>query len=81
MCSSTKLEKVVVFFYNPNIHPRKEYEIRKEENKRFCSQLGIEFVDCDYDPENWVSFHVVVIPLAVSIFLYSELVFVYFSIN
>lgn len=53
MCSSPKLEKVVVFFYNPNIHPRKEYEIRKDENKRFCAQLGIEFVDCDYDPENW----------------------------
>lgn len=32
---------------------KKEYEIRKEENKRFCEQLGIEFVDCDYDVENW----------------------------
>ena len=30
MISSPELEKVVVFFYNPNIHPRKEYEIRKE---------------------------------------------------
>jgi len=47
------LEQVVVFFYNPNIQPRKEYEIRKEENKRFCEHLGIEFVDVDYDPENW----------------------------
>ncbi len=55
MCSSDKLDQVVVFFYNPNIHPRQEYEIRKEENKRFCEKLGIEFVDCDYDPENWYS--------------------------
>lgn len=55
MCSSDELDEVVVFFYNPNIHPRKEYEIRKEENKIFCKQLGIEFVDCDYDPENWYS--------------------------
>jgi len=53
MCSSPDLDKVTVFFYNPNIHPRKEYEIRKEENKRFCKDLNIEFVDCDYDSENW----------------------------
>ena len=38
---------VTVFFYNPNIHPKREYEIRKEENKRFCAELGIDFVDVD----------------------------------
>lgn len=53
MCSSSKLENITVFFYNPNIHPRKEYEIRKEENKRFCNQLSIPFIDADYDPDNW----------------------------
>ena len=53
MCSSPQLDEVVVFFYNPNIHPRKEYEIRKTENKRYCEQLGIEFVDADYDADNW----------------------------
>lgn len=53
MLSSSALDQVVVFFYNPNIHPRKEYEIRKEENMRFCEKLGIEFVDANYDPENW----------------------------
>jgi predicted adenine nucleotide alpha hydrolase (AANH) superfamily ATPase len=53
MMSSSSLDEVVVFFYNPNIHPRKEYEIRKEENMRFCTKLGIEFVDADYNPENW----------------------------
>lgn len=47
------LQKVTVFFYNPNIHPKREYEIRKNENKRYCVDLGIEFVDCDYDPTNW----------------------------
>jgi len=25
-----------IFFYNPNIHPLKEYELRKEENIRFA---------------------------------------------
>ena len=44
---------VTIFFYNPNIHPRKEYEIRKNENKRFAETLGIDFVDCDYDSSSW----------------------------
>ncbi len=44
---------ITVFFYNPNIHPRSEYEVRKKENKRYCVSLGIPFVDCDYDYENW----------------------------
>jgi predicted adenine nucleotide alpha hydrolase (AANH) superfamily ATPase len=52
MVSFLTLE-VVVFFYNPNIHPQREYLIRKEENKRFCRDLGIGFIDCDYDAENW----------------------------
>ncbi|ADU91068.1 epoxyqueuosine reductase QueH [Taylorella equigenitalis] len=42
-----------VYFYNPNIHPRKEYDIRKNENIRFAEKHGIEFFDDDYDPENW----------------------------
>lgn len=42
-----------IFFYNPNIHPFKEYEIRKEENKRFAEKHNIPFVDADYDSENW----------------------------
>ena len=29
-----------VFFYNPNIHPKKEYEIRKAEDKKFCDKWG-----------------------------------------
>ncbi len=44
---------LMVFFYNPNIHPLKEYEIRKEENKRFAQGKGISFVDADYDRDNW----------------------------
>jgi len=31
-----------IFFYNPNIHPLKEYEL-----------LGVPFVDADYDRDNW----------------------------
>ena len=52
---ASEVEEVVVFFYNPNIHPRKEYEIRKEENKEYCKRIGVEFIDCDYDVKNWYS--------------------------
>ncbi len=44
---------LTIFFYNPNIHPKKEYEIRKEENIRFADKLGIPFIDADYDVQNW----------------------------
>jgi predicted adenine nucleotide alpha hydrolase (AANH) superfamily ATPase len=45
--------EVTIFFYNPNIHPKKEYEIRKNENIRFAEKLGIPFIDADYDVQNW----------------------------
>ncbi len=44
---------LTVFFYNPNIHPRREYEMRKSENIRFARQMNIAFVDADYDTSNW----------------------------
>lgn len=44
---------LTIYFYNPNIHPKREYEIRKEENIRFAEKMGIPFVDGDYDVQNW----------------------------
>lgn len=45
--------KFTIFFYNPNIHPVKEYELRKEENVRFAEQYNIPFIDADYDKDEW----------------------------
>jgi len=42
-----------IFFYNPNIHPQKEYELRKQENIRFAEKHGVPFIDADYDTDNW----------------------------
>ena len=42
-----------IFFYNPNIHPVQEYEIRKEENVRFAQKHHIPLIDADYDKDNW----------------------------
>ncbi len=59
-CSGEVMERLIdsgidftIFFYNPNIHPKKEYEIRKDENIRFAKQHNIPFVDVDYDTDNW----------------------------
>jgi predicted adenine nucleotide alpha hydrolase (AANH) superfamily ATPase len=59
-CSCEVMEAMVaagvdftIFFYNPNIHPRREYDIRKEENVRFAQKMNIPFVDADYDRDNW----------------------------
>jgi epoxyqueuosine reductase len=45
--------KFAIFFYNPNIHPKREYEIRKTENIRFAQKMNIPFIDADYDTTNW----------------------------
>jgi len=42
-----------IYFYNPNIHPQEEYILRKEENIKFAKQLGVRFIDADYDVQNW----------------------------
>ncbi|MDR2843567.1 MAG: epoxyqueuosine reductase QueH, partial [Candidatus Symbiothrix sp.] len=43
------------FFYNPNIFPQEEYEIRKNELKRYAQLLDLEFIDGDYSHENWLA--------------------------
>jgi predicted adenine nucleotide alpha hydrolase (AANH) superfamily ATPase len=59
-CSGEVMEALIaseidftIYFYNPNIHPKKEYELRKEENIRFAEKYNIPFVDADYDADNW----------------------------
>ena len=60
-CSSAIIECMmkngitpVIYYCNPNIYPREEYEIRKEECTRYAKALGLEIVDADYDHENWL---------------------------
>jgi epoxyqueuosine reductase len=45
--------KLSIYFYNPNIHPRKEYDLRKEENIRYAREANIPFIDADYDSDRW----------------------------
>ncbi|MBQ9671262.1 MAG: epoxyqueuosine reductase QueH [Prevotella sp.] len=59
-CSSAIVEwlmqhevRPTIFYYNPNIWPLEEYEIRKQESKRHAESLGIRWIDGDYDHEQW----------------------------
>lgn len=60
-CSSAIVEwlmqhdvRPTIFYFNPNIWPREEYEIRKEESKRHAESLGLTWIDGDYDHEQWL---------------------------
>jgi len=47
-------EKLTGFFYDPNIHPYSEYQLRLLDVKRSCKKLGIELLEGEYDYENWL---------------------------
>ena len=60
-CSSAIVEWLLnngycptIFYYNPNIYPREEYDIRKEESKRHAESLGLQWIDGDYDHQCWL---------------------------
>lgn len=45
---------VSVFYSNDNIFPASEYERRKNEIKNYCQKNGIEFLEDEYFPEEWL---------------------------
>ncbi|MEA1918004.1 MAG: epoxyqueuosine reductase QueH [Campylobacterota bacterium] len=47
-------EKLIGFFYDPNIHPYSEYKLRLLDVKRSCDSLGIELLEGEYDFETWL---------------------------
>lgn len=60
-CSSAIVEwmlqhniRPTIFYFNPNIFPYEEYEIRKNESKRHAESLGILWIDGDYDHAQWL---------------------------
>lgn len=62
-CSSYVLEylaryfRITLFFYNPNISPRREYDVRYEELCRLISEMGLDgeiaVADSEYQPERF----------------------------
>lgn len=63
-CSSYVLEaltpffQVTVFYYNPNIQPRDEYDLRLENQRRIISMLptpcAVDILECGYDGDAFV---------------------------
>ena len=60
-CSAAVIEwllkehiRPVLFFFNPNIYPEKEYEIRKQELMHYAVRLELDCVDGDYDHTLWL---------------------------
>lgn len=64
-CSSYCLEylhkffRITLFYYNPNIHPEKEYRHRVDEVKRLVREMGLEnevdFIEGENDTESFYS--------------------------
>lgn len=59
-CSSAIVEWMLqngvqptIFYYNPNIFPLEEYNIRKQESKRHAESLGLTWIDGDYNHDSW----------------------------
>ena len=59
-CSSAIVEWLLahdiqptIYYFNPNIYPLEEYEIRKNESKRHAESLGIQWIDEDYHHAEW----------------------------
>ncbi len=46
-------EKIIGYFYDPNIHPYSEFKLRSLDTKRICERLGIEYVEGEYDYLTW----------------------------
>ncbi|TQR30622.1 diacylglucosamine hydrolase like protein [Campylobacter sp. MIT 99-7217] len=47
-------ERIVGFFYDPNIHPYSEHELRFLDVKRSCDKLKIKLFKGEYDYESWL---------------------------
>jgi predicted adenine nucleotide alpha hydrolase (AANH) superfamily ATPase len=59
-CSAYVIEQlqkdydITLFYFNPNIYPEIEYEIRKNESQSYAKKLGIDFVEEKIDHNIWL---------------------------
>lgn len=48
--------RVTGFFYNPNIHPEKEYQKRKQDLNIIRKEFSIDIIEGEYHPDKWFEF-------------------------
>ena len=46
--------EVTGYFYNPNIHPAEEYNLRLEEARKVAEALDVALIEEVYDDERWI---------------------------
>ena len=50
-----KFDKIIGYFYNPNIHPYTEYLRREESLRKFSDTVGLKVIyEKDYDMEEFI---------------------------
>ncbi|MGX3044903.1 epoxyqueuosine reductase QueH [Helicobacter sp. T3_23-1056] len=47
-------ENLIGFFYNPNIHPKSEHDLRLQDVRRSCEMLGVRLIEGRYDTDEWI---------------------------
>jgi predicted adenine nucleotide alpha hydrolase (AANH) superfamily ATPase len=47
--------EVCGYFYNPNIHPRQEYDLRLDETRKVARVLDIKLYEEVYDDQRWLT--------------------------
>lgn len=46
--------QVTLFYYNPNIHPKSEYDIRFDELNKYISKIeGVTIIEGEYEVKEW----------------------------
>lgn len=47
-------ERVTVVYFNPNIHPVAEYELRRDTLLAYAQSVGTQVVELPYEPRQWL---------------------------
>lgn len=60
-CSSAVIERlkeyfnITIYYYNPNLDTKEEYELRSNEQKRLCTLMGVDCVVEDYNGDEYIT--------------------------
>ncbi|NQU79209.1 epoxyqueuosine reductase QueH [Candidatus Woesearchaeota archaeon] len=47
---------IVMYFFNPNIHPTSEYFRRWQSAKKLSRLKGVKIIEEEYEPQEWIDF-------------------------
>ena len=52
----TNVSDFIVMFFNPNIFPETEYKKRLDEQIKYCNQLNVKTIICEYNHKDWLEY-------------------------